>query len=75
VAILATDGITKRPVVVEDPMATDRDRRHPVGVLALAWDSRAFDGATRLRFPHAVRRDLRTRDWEAELAVSSRAQR
>ena len=68
VAILATDGVTKRPVVVEGPDGDDAIAIHPVGILALAWDHRAFDGAYAAAFLHAVREVLETRDWEAELA-------
>ena len=68
VAILATDGVRKRPVVVEGPDGDDAIAIHPVGVLALAWDHRAFDGAYAAAFLHAVREVLESRDWEAELA-------
>jgi 2-oxoglutarate dehydrogenase E2 component (dihydrolipoamide succinyltransferase) len=68
VAILATDGIRKRPVVVEGPDGDDAIAIHPVGVLALTWDHRAFDGALAASFLHAVRANLETRDWDPELA-------
>jgi 2-oxoglutarate dehydrogenase E2 component (dihydrolipoamide succinyltransferase) len=68
VAILATDAIRKRPVVVEGPDGEDAIAIHPVGVLALAWDHRAFDGAYAASFLHAMREVLETRDWEPELA-------
>jgi 2-oxoglutarate dehydrogenase E2 component (dihydrolipoamide succinyltransferase) len=68
VAILATDAVRKRPVVVEGPDGDDAIAIHPTGVLALAWDHRAFDGAYAASFLHAVREVLETRDWEAELA-------
>ncbi len=68
VAILATDAITKRPVVVEGPDGDDAIAIHPVGVVTLAWDHRAFDGAYAASFLHALREVLETRDWEAELA-------
>ena len=68
VAILATDGVRKRPVVVEGPDGGDAVAIHSVGVLALAWDHRAFDGAYAAGFLHAIREVLETRDWEAELA-------
>ena len=45
VAILSTDGVKKRPVVVELPDGSDAIAIHPVGNLALAWDHRAVDGA------------------------------
>ena len=45
VAIMATDGIRKGPVVVEGPDGDDAIVVHHVGLLALTWDHRAFDGA------------------------------
>jgi pyruvate dehydrogenase E2 component (dihydrolipoamide acetyltransferase) len=68
VAIMATDAVTKKPVVVEGPDGDDAIAIHPVGILSLAWDHRAFDGSYAASFLHAVREVLETRDWEAELA-------
>lgn len=68
VAILSTDGIAKRPVVVEGPDGEDAVVVHHVGVLALAWDHRAFDGAYASSFLNAIKEIIETRDWEAELA-------
>jgi pyruvate dehydrogenase E2 component (dihydrolipoamide acetyltransferase) len=68
VAILSTDGIAKRPVVVEGPDGEDSIAIHHTGVLALAWDHRAFDGAYASSFLRAVKEDIETRDWAAELA-------
>jgi 2-oxoglutarate dehydrogenase E2 component (dihydrolipoamide succinyltransferase) len=67
VAILSTDGIAKRPVVIEGPDG-DAIAVHHTGILALTWDHRAFDGAYAAAFLDAIRKDLETRDWEAELA-------
>ena len=67
-AILASDGIRKRPVVVPGPEGDDAIAIHPVGILALTWDHRAFDGAYAAAFLHAVRTNLETRDWDHELA-------
>jgi len=66
VAILSTDGVRKRPVVVEDG-GRDTIAIHPVGMLALAWDHRALDGAYAAAFLRRVREILETRDWNAEL--------
>jgi 2-oxoglutarate dehydrogenase E2 component (dihydrolipoamide succinyltransferase) len=66
VAILSTDGIAKRPVVIEGPDGDDVIAVHHTGVLTLTWDHRAFDGAYAAAFLDAIRRDLQTRDWEAE---------
>ena len=67
VAMLSTDGITKRPVVVEGPDGGDVIAMRHTGILALAWDHRAFDGAYAAAFLNAVRDVLQTRDWETEL--------
>ncbi|HEX5613544.1 MAG TPA: dihydrolipoamide acetyltransferase family protein [Acidimicrobiia bacterium] len=68
VAILATDAVTKEPVVIEGPDGEDTIAIHHVGYLSLAWDHRAFDGAYAASFLAAVREVLETRDWTAELA-------
>jgi pyruvate dehydrogenase E2 component (dihydrolipoamide acetyltransferase) len=68
VAILSTDGIAKRPVVVEGPDGEDAVVVHHTGILALTWDHRAFDGAYASSFLRAIKDDLETRDWAAELA-------
>jgi 2-oxoglutarate dehydrogenase E2 component (dihydrolipoamide succinyltransferase) len=68
VAIIATDGIRKEPVVVEGPDGDDTIAIHHVGLLALAWDHRAFDGAYAASFLNEIRDVLETRDWDAELA-------
>ena len=67
VAILSTDGVKKRPVVIEAPDGSDAIVVHPVGNLALMWDHRAFDGAYASAFLARIREILETRDWEAEL--------
>lgn len=67
VAILSTDGIRKRPVVVETPDAGDVIGVRHVGMLALTWDHRAFDGAYAAAFLGAIRQQLETRDWQSEL--------
>jgi 2-oxoglutarate dehydrogenase E2 component (dihydrolipoamide succinyltransferase) len=68
VAILSTDGIRKRPWVVTDADGNDSIAIRHVGVLALAWDHRAFDGSYAASFLQALKHDIETRDWEAELA-------
>ncbi len=66
VAILSTDGIRRRPVVVTDEQGDEAIAIHSVGVLALAWDHRAFDGAYVAAFLDRLRHIIETRDWEAE---------
>ncbi len=68
IAILASDGVHKKPVVIEGPDGEDTIAVHHVGVLALAWDHRAFDGAYAASFLRALKDVLETHDWEAELA-------
>jgi pyruvate dehydrogenase E2 component (dihydrolipoamide acetyltransferase) len=67
VAILSTDGVKKRPVVVELPDGSDAIAIHPVGNLALTFDHRAFDGAYASAFLARCRNILETRDWSQEL--------
>ena len=66
VAILSTDGIKKRPVVLSGP-GGDSIAIHHTGMLVLTWDHRAFDGAYAAAFLRAMQTELETRDWEAEL--------
>ena len=67
VAILSTDGIRRRPVVVTAEDGSEAIAIHSVGVLALAWDHRAFDGAYVAAFLDHVRSVIETRDWRAEM--------
>jgi 2-oxoglutarate dehydrogenase E2 component (dihydrolipoamide succinyltransferase) len=67
VAILSTDGVRKRPVVVELPDGTDSIAIHPVGNLVMSWDHRAFDGAYAAAFLRAIKDVVETRDWATEL--------
>jgi pyruvate dehydrogenase E2 component (dihydrolipoamide acetyltransferase) len=67
VAIISTDGVRKRPVVVELPDGTDSIAIHPVGNLVMSWDHRAFDGAYAAAFLAAIKQVIETRDWAAEL--------
>ena len=67
VAILSTDGVKKRPVVIELPDGSDAIAIHPVGNLALSFDHRAFDGAYASAFLARCRDIIETRDWSQEL--------
>ena len=67
VAILSTDGVKRRPVVVDLPDGSESIAIHSVGNLALTWDHRAFDGAYAAAFLHKIKELLETRDWSAEL--------
>jgi len=66
VAILSTDAIVRRPVVVTSD-GSESIAIHPVGNLAMAWDHRAFDGAYAGRFLSRIKEMLETNDWSAEL--------
>jgi len=68
VAILSTDGIKKRPVVISDDLGDDSIAIHHVGYLGLTWDHRAFDGSTAVLFLQRIRDNLENWDWEQELA-------
>jgi len=63
VAILCTDGVKRRPVAVGDAIAI-----HPVGIIGLVYDHRAFDGSTASKFLLHLRDSLEQRDWAAELS-------
>jgi 2-oxoglutarate dehydrogenase E2 component (dihydrolipoamide succinyltransferase) len=67
IAILATDGVRKKPVVVELPNGDDAIAIHPVGNLVLSFDHRAIDGAYAAAFMAEVKEIIETRDWSAEL--------
>ena len=67
VAILSTDGITKKPVVIETDDG-DTIGIRPVGVLAQSFDHRAIDGSYSAAFLNRVREIIQTRDWAAVLS-------
>jgi 2-oxoglutarate dehydrogenase E2 component (dihydrolipoamide succinyltransferase) len=68
VAILSTDGVHRKPVVVTDKFGAESIAIHSVGVLALAWDHRAFDGAYAAAFLARMRDIIQDTDWEAEIS-------
>ncbi len=67
VAILSTDAIIRKPVVVDTTDGGEAIAIHPVGNLAMAWDHRAFDGAYAANFLRRIKEILETKDWSAEL--------
>ena len=67
VAILSTDGVRKKPVVIETEDG-DAIAIRPVGVLAQSFDHRAFDGAYSAAFLKRLRELVEGLDWSAELA-------
>jgi 2-oxoglutarate dehydrogenase E2 component (dihydrolipoamide succinyltransferase) len=66
VAILSTDGIRKRPVVIDGPDG-DAIAIRPVGMIAQTFDHRAVDGAYSGAFLNELKKIIETRDWQAEL--------
>jgi 2-oxoglutarate dehydrogenase E2 component (dihydrolipoamide succinyltransferase) len=66
VAILSTDGVTRKPVVIQEPDGTEAVGIHSVGVAALTFDHRAVDGAYVARFLARLAEVLVGRHWEDE---------
>jgi len=66
VAILSTDGVRKKPVVLESA-AGDAIAIRPVGVIAQSFDHRAFDGAYSAAFLKRLREIIESRDWSSAL--------
>jgi len=67
VAILSTDGVKRRPTVVVQDDGTEAIAIHSMGLLCLAWDHRAVDGAYAAAFVARVAELLASHDWAAEL--------
>jgi 2-oxoglutarate dehydrogenase E2 component (dihydrolipoamide succinyltransferase) len=68
VAILSTDGVRKKPVVIESETG-DSIAIRPVGVLAQTFDHRALDGAYSAAFLREVKTVLESRDWIQALSA------
>ena len=64
---MSTDGIHKKPVVVESHLG-DSIAIHRVGMQALCFDHRANDGAYTAAFLRRYQEIIETRDWATELA-------
>jgi len=67
VAILSTDSVVRKPVVITASDGTESVGIHSVGLLALTFDHRAVDGAYAARFLNRMAEVLTTRDWNSEL--------
>ncbi|HUY42985.1 MAG TPA: 2-oxo acid dehydrogenase subunit E2 [Acidimicrobiales bacterium] len=63
VAILATDGIKRRPVVVVSSSGEELIAIHSMGLLALTFDHRAIDGAYAAQFLARLDQELNRDDW------------
>jgi pyruvate dehydrogenase E2 component (dihydrolipoamide acetyltransferase) len=66
VAIISTDGVRKKPVVIEGPDG-DSIAIRPVGILAQSFDHRAIDGAYSAAFLDRVRKLLENGNWVIEV--------
>jgi 2-oxoglutarate dehydrogenase E2 component (dihydrolipoamide succinyltransferase) len=66
VAILSTDAVRKRAVVVESAEG-DSIAIRPVGVLAQSFDHRAVDGAYAGAFLRELKLIIETRNWSQDL--------
>jgi pyruvate/2-oxoglutarate dehydrogenase complex dihydrolipoamide acyltransferase (E2) component len=60
VAILDTEAIVKRPVVVTDELGNDSIAIRSMAYFCMSWDHRALDGLTAAQFLTALRRRLET---------------
>ncbi|HEV3133506.1 MAG TPA: 2-oxo acid dehydrogenase subunit E2 [Acidimicrobiia bacterium] len=67
VAIMSTDGVKRRPVVVELDGGGEAIVVHAIGMLGLSFDHRAVDGAYASAFLARVRDIIETRPWDTEL--------
>lgn len=66
VAILSTDGVRKKPVVIEHPDGDSIGIR-PIGILAQSFDHRAFDGAYSAAYLDRLRKTIEQTDWFREI--------
>ena len=67
VAILSTESVKKRPVVIETQDGTDSIAIRHTGILSLTWDHRVFDGSVALLFLNSIKEKLENSDWSQEL--------
>ena len=67
VAILATDGVSRKPVVVSGADGEELIAIHSIGLVALTFDHRVIDGAYAARFLARLAEIVETRDWASEL--------
>ena len=67
VAILATDGVGRRPVVIESSDGIESIAIHSTGMITVNFDHRAVDGAYVARFLSKIGETLRDRNWAGEL--------
>ena len=58
VAILDTEAVVKRPVVITDELGNDSIAIRPMTYLCMSWDHRALDGALAAQFLGGLRKKL-----------------
>jgi pyruvate/2-oxoglutarate dehydrogenase complex dihydrolipoamide acyltransferase (E2) component len=58
VAILDTEAVVKRPVVITDELGNDSIAVRPMTYLCMSWDHRALDGALAAQFLNGLRKKL-----------------
>jgi pyruvate/2-oxoglutarate dehydrogenase complex dihydrolipoamide acyltransferase (E2) component len=58
VAILDTEAVVKRPVVITDELGNDSIAIRPMTYLCMSWDHRALDGALAAQFLASLRKKL-----------------
>ncbi len=66
VAILSTDGVKRKPVVVALPDGSESIAIHSVGILAIAFDHRVIDGAYAAAFLARMKEIIETWNWAQE---------
>ena len=62
IAILSTDGITKRPIVIEQD-GEDLIVIRPIGILAQSFDHRAIDGSYSGAFMQRMKEIIEGKNW------------
>jgi pyruvate/2-oxoglutarate dehydrogenase complex dihydrolipoamide acyltransferase (E2) component len=68
VAILSTESVKKRPVVIEMDDGSDSISIRHIGILSLTWDHRVFDGSTALLFLNSIKTRIESTDWSQEIS-------
>jgi pyruvate/2-oxoglutarate dehydrogenase complex dihydrolipoamide acyltransferase (E2) component len=58
VAILDTEAVVKRPVVITDELGNDSIAIRPMTYFCMSWDHRALDGAIAAKFLSALRKKV-----------------
>ncbi len=67
VAILSTDGVKRKPVVVTQTDGSESIAIHSVGIMALSFDHRVIDGAYAASFLGRLKGIIETWNWAQEL--------